>query len=216
MVDTVFLVRHAESIGNKAGDYGVENAERLSDRGHEQADQLAEALQDVSIDAIGCSSFVRTRQTILPYLETTERVADIWAELAEACWQAHDPSEVDELRYGEDLVLKAHEEPYFRLAPHEYPACRPPSGETFAEGLARIRLAIDRLEHVMATSDDETLLLVSHGNYIPRLIEELVGLEPYGRFAHQNVGTTKLTRTNGADYDFRIEYVNRNPLAATL
>lgn len=216
MVDTVYLVRHAESIGNKAGDYSVENAERLSEDGHEQANRLADALQDVSIDAIGCSSFVRTRQTILPYLEATDRTAAIWAELAEACWQAHDNSVVEDLRYGDDLDLAAHEEPYFRLAPHEYPACRPPSGETFAEGLARIRLAIDRLEHLMGNEADETLLLVSHGNYIPRLIEELLGLEPYGRFGHQNVGTTKLRRTNGDPFDFRIEYVNRDPLAARL
>lgn len=76
MVDTISLLRHAESISNKKG-YSSPNAKQLSETGRQQAERLADRLAPLSIDNIACSSAIRDRHTIFPFLRTEAKTAEI-------------------------------------------------------------------------------------------------------------------------------------------
>lgn len=66
----IFLVRHAESEGNIAPQYigGRSNHLQITDLGKQQAQCLAEyfARLGIRFDKIGCSTAVRTQQTLAP------------------------------------------------------------------------------------------------------------------------------------------------------
>lgn len=122
---------------------------------------------------------------------------------------------METLRYGPDVQLP-EERSHFQLVSHNYPTCRPPSNEDYAEGLERIKHAKSRIDHVTQSEDYDSLLVVGHGNYLPRLCELLVGIEPLGRFSYDNVGLTKLSHRLDYELDFEIKYSNRNPLEIQL
>ena len=48
---------------------------------------LADVLSGWSFDRIITSPLQRALQTIAPYLAATQQRAEIWPEIAEACWQ---------------------------------------------------------------------------------------------------------------------------------
>lgn len=211
MTHSVYLVRHAQSIGNREGSYAVENAGKLSDLGREQARNLRDALADVDVDVVASSPLERARRTIAPYLEARGETGEVWAELAEGCHQAfEDPDEADvgALRYGPELEPSGDAAEHFSLSPDAYPACRRPEGETFAEALARVRLARARIDDVLAGPDD-SVLLVAHYHYLARLVELLLGIEPVPdkRFTFDNVAVAKLVRDGEEDSPFALRYV---------
>lgn len=212
MVRSVYMLRHAESVGNVEG-YDVPDPDRLTDTGRDQAGRVANALADRSFDRIACSPLQRTRGTIRPYLRTRGAVAEVWGELQEACWQTHEDREVASLRYGPGIELSGDDE-HFELNDREYPACHPPEGETYAEGLERIRLVESRVRDALGSDGCDSLLLVGHGHsHLPRLCELLLGVTPDGprRFSLDNVGLTKLERETDPGAPFRVAYSNRIP-----
>lgn len=213
VIRTVYLLRHAESVGNRDG-YDAPDPDRLTETGRRQAERVAETLTDLSIDGIACSPLRRARRTIRPYLQRENKVAEIWAELREACWQQRGEEELESLRYGDEIVLPEDDAEHFDLVAHEYPCRFPPADETYAEGMERIRLAKARAVASESYGDDDSLLLVGHGHsHLPYLCEYLLGVTPDGprRFALDNVGLTKLERVPETDSRFRIAFSNRLP-----
>lgn len=59
-ITTLFLVRHAEKAGSAMAD------PPLTSTGAARADELAYILKHVKLDAIYSTSFIRTKQTVLP------------------------------------------------------------------------------------------------------------------------------------------------------
>lgn len=216
VTESIYLVRHAQSIGNVEGSYDVPDANQLSERGAAQAERLATVLRGTPIDVVACSSLERAQHTIVPYLRATETVGEIWAELAEGCYQEFDERRREELRYGPDLELPAAVDPYFTIEPDAYPACERPENETFAEAMARVERAATRIEATVASPECDALLVVSHYHFLARLVERLLDIEPgeEKRFSFDNASVTKLTRRS-ADDQFRLRYAARDPLEAT-
>jgi len=213
----VFLLRHAQTVGNKTGDYDRDDHTTLSEQGKRQAEEIATPLGDLDINAIAISPLERVRETILPYLRATDRTAEVWPELAEGCWHTdHDDRRIEEIRPGEKITLAGDEQPLLSLEPDEYPAQRPPGDESYAEGLTRIRLAHERIERRLPddSSAGYSLLVVAHGHLNPRLAELLLDMEPYGRMDHANTGLTRIWEPPEEKHDRRLAFCNR-PLAET-
>ncbi len=58
----VYLVRHGETVGNHGG-YFQDESTPLNERGHAQAQVVAERLKTLSIDTVVASPFLRAQQT---------------------------------------------------------------------------------------------------------------------------------------------------------
>ena len=211
----LYLLRHAQSVGNATGDYDTSDHGLLSDRGAEQARDIAEPLSTVEFDTIAVSPTVRTRATIRPFLEASGRTAEIWPELSEGCWhEDHDDDPVETIRDGEAIALSEDELNLFEVTTREYPAQHPPDGETYAGGLDRIRKARDRVQALF--EGDTSVLVVAHAHYNPRLMELMLGNEPVGQFEFENVGISKVaTADDGVIPDRWVGFSNIDLRSAT-
>ncbi len=195
----LMLVRHAESMGNATGEYSTALADSLSPRGHEQARALVDLLKALDFAKIICSPLERTRDTVKPYLESTGQRAEIWPEIAEACW--HDeregvapswhPQPASPLSdayqahfYYRDAFLVRHTEP-----------------ESFGEGLFRVHSALGMLQE-MTKEIAGTVLLVTHGHFIRETLNLLLDTRSIGQFHHANCGMTLLVYNKVWEMEF--------------
>ena len=206
----VFLMRHAESVGNRTGGKDTSDHGELSYRGKRQATSIVEPLESLAIDQVVVSPFKRARRTVLPYLRATDTTGEVWPELAEGCWHTeHDDRRIETIRDGEPIVLTEDERSHMTVVTDEYPAQYPPDDESYAEGLTRIRLAHKRVERLMTARQAHSLLIVAHGHLNPRLIELLLDMEPYGRMDHENIGLTRVWEPPEGKHDRRLSFCNR-------
>ena len=83
MITTLYLIRHAQSIGNEKKLFGGITDYELSELGLKQADSLAIKLQDYKIDKIYSSPLRRTIQTITPTAESKHLKINIEENLKE-------------------------------------------------------------------------------------------------------------------------------------
>ena len=83
MITTLYLIRHAQSIGNEKKLFGGITDYELSELGLKQADSLAIKLQDYKIDKIYSSPLRRTIQTITPTAESKNLKINIEENLKE-------------------------------------------------------------------------------------------------------------------------------------
>ena len=73
----IYLIRHAESVGNVNGRTSSHSSIELTEAGHEQAQKLATQLPFA--DHVYISSFLRTKQTAQPILERDQLDPEIFA-----------------------------------------------------------------------------------------------------------------------------------------
>jgi len=188
----LMLIRHAESMGNATGEYSTAIADSLSPRGHAQARALANALQKGDFEKMICSPLERTRDTIKPYLEATGQCAEIWPEIAEACW--HDEREASAANWRPQPAppLPDAYQPHFcyrdqNVVQHTHP-------ETFGEGLCRVYSAVEMLQ-TMSKQTEGTILMVIHGHFIREVLNLLLDTRSMNPFHHANCGMTLLHKT---------------------
>lgn len=200
----IYMVRHGQSIGNLTGDFSTDAHDQLSDLGHRQAAALAEYLSQIKWDAIYCSPLIRALQTINPFAELQKTQVEIWPDLAESCWQ--DDQRVKEDDRVEYIPMKW---PAFLSKDHFYfrnnEALQPSYNETYSQGISRLRQFLQSLLRQHG-GQDESVLLVSHGFSLSRLVEMLMGLEPNGRFDHENTALTCLEERRDS---FQLCFSNR-------
>ena len=185
----VMLIRHAESMGNATGEYSTAIADSLSPRGHKQARALADSLQAWRFAKIICSPLERTRDTIKPYLEATGQCAEIWPEIAEACW--HDEREAVAANWRPRPARplpKAHAELFSYCADNAVAHTEP---ETFGEGLCRVHTAVNLLQQ-LSQEFEGTVLMVMHGHFIREVLNLLLDTRTLNPFHHANCGMTLL------------------------
>jgi broad specificity phosphatase PhoE len=205
----IAFLRHAQSVGNLTDDYDRSDYNELSEGGHEQARRLVDPLVAFDPDRIVVSPTVRTRGTIRPTLRETGRRAAVWPELSEACWHpTHDDDPSATPQPGEPVDLAVEEVECLDVTTAEFPACHP-GDESYAEGLARLRLARDRIEGVVSEDGETTLLVVGHAHANGRLIELLLGMEPLGRFGFDNASLSTVIEPVPGVPDRRLAYSNR-------
>lgn len=198
----LLIVRHAESKGNASGDYSIATHDSLSGQGGEQAAALVDCLRSWTFDKIIVSPLLRAMETVFPYLEATHQKAEIWPEIAEACWQEQreEPSECWPTQPA------ALPDPIARLFTFRNDeAIKPAHPESFGEGLRRIHVTMDRIQK-MDDSPNSTILMVTHGHFIRELINLMLDTRNSIRFSHGNCGMTLLS-FNGT---WAMEFCNRN------
>jgi broad specificity phosphatase PhoE len=176
---SIYLIRHGQTNGNR--DRILQTPDTpLSDVGHQQAKQLAESFQSISIGNIICSDYIRTQQTVAPLRAIKQSAFTLEPLLRE--------------RSFGDLRGKAYDDidtDFFA------PGYAPPNGETHLQFVERVNLA---WEAILASYEETqgSLIVMTHGLVLRELINQHLiindGLSPMSEF--QN---TCITEVNGTD-----------------
>jgi probable phosphoglycerate mutase len=203
----LLILRHGESHSNahpEAAALPEAEGDRLTDRGHEQAEAAAGWLAELDIDRLICSPMRRARQTAEPIAAAT----GLEVEIDEG---------IHELRESSDyLELPPEEQKLQRwsvwMAEHgDDPDWAPDGGESFNTVVGRVTAFKERLAALPA---DETVLTVSHGIFtrfflVHSLLEERFGATDVHRLWHLRTVNCGLSafepakRRHPADPDLR-------------
>lgn len=178
----IYLIRHAETMGNVTGDYSETNQRTFSPKGLEQVAALPGKLEAYCFDHILVSPAWRTQQTILAYLVANSLQAEVWPELEEVdCTMTGGETPAAAITMGEVMQLVDTNAFRFRepAADHH---CQPANP---AEALTQLQRAI-RLIRKRFGGSGQSILLVGHSCSGSRLAELLLGLKAAGRFAPAN------------------------------
>lgn len=197
----ILIIRHAESNGNAAsGDYSVADADALSPKGLEQAEELAKSLETWQIDKVIVSPKQRALQTIAPYLAKTGRKAELWPEVVEACWheERETPADTWESKPAE---LPKDIAQYFAFRDG---SAIQPSQDSFSTGFRRVYDTVERIEKSFCQTE-KTILMVSHGFFIREMLNLMLKLPEFEEFHHDNCGMTLLS----FDKKWVMEFCNR-------
>ena len=165
MLHTLYLIRHGESTANVGGPAVPDKQVVLTERGHEQAQGLAERLSHVHTSAVYTSELQRTQQTAAPLCEQWELLPQVLPCLNELCQLefAHIANvSVDERR----RMAQA----YWALGDVHHRDG--PTADSFAMFAARV----DDFLGMAATLPNHSLLF-THGIWIGMLAWKLLGFE---------------------------------------
>jgi len=207
----LFLIRHAETMGNLTGVYTEESQREFSPKGHQQVAGIARKLAAYQFDDIVVSPTYRVRRTMEPFLRAAGRVAEIWPELEECCCDVTaGVLPAADVPRGAEIVIEDELRPHFRWRdPDSTRHCAPTN---MAEGAAQYVRACEELKRRFGHSG-RTVLVATHGCIGSRLIEYLLGLQVNGRFPIVNAaithlrqradGTFELMALNDADFKHR-------------
>jgi alpha-ribazole phosphatase len=161
----VLLVRHGQTDWNENGVFRGRIDVKLNDLGYRQAEQVANVLKNVRIDALYSSPLSRALDTA----EAVSRQQDLQVHVHEAFndmnfgeWQGLTRPEVEK-RYTESFRV-------WLTAPQRAVI---PNGETLAQVRRRLLRGLAELHAVHA---EETVLLVSHGLTNKVLLCAMLGL----------------------------------------
>ncbi len=182
----IYVVRHAETMGNMTHHHSRENDRTLSPEGNRQVAQLTRKLDRFRFDAIIVSPKYRALKTILPYLKKHRMTAEIWPELAECCWQKQRALSAGMPVRGAQIRLDPAMRPYFTFARADDRFSYHTRG--YGQGILQTRMAAERIRTRFAGSG-KRILVVGHYHAGSRLIEILQGDKPTGRY---NIANTQL------------------------
>jgi len=205
----IYILRHAETMGNVTGDYSETNQRTFSPKGLEQVAAVPGRLQGLSFDQILVSPTWRTQQTILPYLKAAGRTGEIFPAIEEAdCGiTGQEPSvsvtskkqPVELIEDGRGLYVVSGDPATARYAP-----------TNTAEGLAILREAVDQIL-VRFGGTTQSILLVTHSCTGGRLMELFLGLPPQGSLSPANAVLSRLVQKS--DGAFELATYNGEPLS---
>lgn len=155
----LIFVRHAEAEGNKIRRFHGWTNSSITERGHLQAQRVADRLKDMDIDVIYSSSLTRTLQTAeyismvkgLPIIRT-----DKLKEINGGDWEDLPWDELQE-RWPE-----AYET--WDNSPHAH---QMPNGESMEEFQKRL---VDEVMHIIQQNTGKNICIVTHGTAIRALI----------------------------------------------
>jgi probable phosphoglycerate mutase len=183
----LILVRHGETDWNAENRLQGQQDVPLNEIGIHQADDIARALADESLDVIYTSDLIRASETAarIAARHGLTPVPDVrLRQSAKGRWEGLTWGEIAE-RYPADLERWRRDQTYL-----------PPGGETTAHYLARLR---DFFEYVQRAHPDQTVVAVSHGHVSRMLICRALGLDfaLAGLFTIGNAALVDLSLTNG-------------------
>jgi probable phosphoglycerate mutase len=166
---TVLLVRHGETNWNREGRIQGWAPSRLTDRGHEQADSLADHVAATyTVDRVVASDLLRVQETA-DHLARTLGV-DVALDPA---WRERDFGFLQGLT--DDELHEQLPEYSLQAVGHSAAEARPKGGESFLDVRERVLAAWADLLHTL--DDDETVLVVTHGGPIRFVLADLKGLD---------------------------------------
>ena len=148
---TVVFVRHAQSAPSPDL---PEPAFPLSEKGRQQARDLAPVLAELGVTALASSPFVRAVDTLRPFAEASGLPIAIDDDLRERNLSA---GWLPDTAAVEAAVRRMFAEPSFAL----------PGGESALDCIARFEAAVAR---VVAANPGETIAIAAHGGVLSHLI----------------------------------------------
>ena len=203
---TLILIRHGESLWNRAGKYQGKQNIGLSPEGIRQAEALARFFSSWHLDAIYASDLVRARDTaaaIAKYHSLPVTVDTRLREYAFGVWEGLTRKEI-ELTHPEIFEKRKHD--------INTPI---PGGETGTQVQRRV---MDWLQEI-ASAYSGSVLAVSHGGAIRTLIAAILEVEitKCHRLRLANGGYTIIRwQENTLEFQFDIERINCSPLLQQL
>lgn len=161
------ISRHTESEWNLLGKWTGLNDVDLTEKGHQEAEQIGEILKDIEFDVVYTSEQKRTHQTLAGILKGSVH--------ADVPHQVH--GAVNERDYGE-LTGKNKWEVQDEIGEEAFKGIRRgwdypvPGGETLKDVYARVVPFFDQ-ELLPQLQAGKNILMVAHGNSIRALIKHL-------------------------------------------
>ncbi|MGQ0287167.1 histidine phosphatase family protein [Pasteurellaceae bacterium 22721_9_1] len=158
---TIYLIRHAESLANAGGKSMQDCDIPLSERGQQQAVQLAQRLPPANL--VFTSAFLRTQQTAQYYLQQQQLTSQVLPILNEFSYLAFE--EIDglnaEQRKPISLAYWEKSDPYYKCGEKT---------DSFAEFSQRVDLFLQQTKNF----PDQTCCF-THGIWIALLVWKLLG-----------------------------------------
>lgn len=195
----IILVRHAECIGNVTNSLTGRKDFKLSEKGEQMAQDLAEELKNIKIDAIYSSPSIRCVDTIKPTAQKLNLKITTDKDLMEKYFGIYDGMTWDEV----DKInpeIKKNKQIY-----HEIMGI--PEQETTEELEKRIKNCITK---IAKENDKKTILICSHGCAIFTFfnsIEYIENPEKREKYSQSNACINELEYENGK---FKILKINQN------
>jgi broad specificity phosphatase PhoE len=198
----VYFTRHGESVANVA-DRSMEaepvDADRLSERGWEQARGVGERLRGEGIESILASPFGRAQ-------ETASAIGDVLGLGFSTDDDLHEVRQSDAYRAASPSYLGTGHVSWMPSSPPDHAE---PGAESFAGIVERVTRVQERLETRIA---DERVLCVSHWGFLHFFLGATIFREDFSpahlpalyRMSHINTGITTFERRR----DYRIEGVD--------
>ncbi len=152
----IYLIRHAQSVGNIDGQTDSHASIELTELGHQQAEKLAEILPQA--DKIIISPYLRTLQTAQPLLNRDGLDAEILP--------------IQEFSYLSDLKCKGTNlsqrkpwvDAYWQDLDIDY--LDADDAETFRNFYQRVQALRHLLKSIQADYQTENLMIFSHGQFL--------------------------------------------------
>ena len=176
---SIYLIRHGQTNGNR--DRIVQTPDTpLSELGHQQAKQLAQTFQNISIENIICSDYVRTQQTADPLRAIQQSTFSLQPLLRERSFGDLRGRAYDDI--GADFFAESY---------------APPNGETHQQFVERVNLA---WEFILATYQNNagSLIVMTHGLVLRELIKQHVVVDE-SMSALSDFQNTCITEVDGTD-----------------
>jgi broad specificity phosphatase PhoE len=152
----LYFVRHGESVANLSDRNGTkrpEDADRLSDRGWEQARQLGRRLEGHGLEVIVASNMRRAQETAQGIAEVLELPVETDRDLHEL--QQSDAFYASSPDFGDTGTLN--------WMPHSPPDYAEPGAESFNDILGRVERVRERLSE---RAEQQRILAVSHFGFL--------------------------------------------------
>ncbi len=159
MKTRLIFVRHAEAEGNVIRRFHGWTDSALTERGHLQAQRVAERLKDIPVDVIYSSSLQRTKQTA-SYISKVKNLpvyySDELKEIHGGDWEGLTWQELEE-RWPQAYDI-------WDNRPHLH---QMPNGESMAELQQR---ALDIIMNIIKLNQGKNICIVTHGTLIRTVI----------------------------------------------
>ena len=167
-VTTVYLIRHGQSVGNLNNICLGHTDLDLTELGYHQAEKTAEALREVSFDAIFSSDLIRACNTAAPHCEIHGISPSVYEDFRELYFGDWENCSVDYLKeqFHDDFVIGWRQ---------NFGTFTPPKGESVVAMGKRMREAV---ENAAKKHLGGNILIVSHAAAIRALWGKISGLEP--------------------------------------
>ena len=225
----IYYIRHGEGGHNVVSEWKsvprnkwpayVGSADMFTPKGEQQVARATARLATMQFDFIAASPTWRTRQTVLPFLQKTDRQAEIWPELEEfndvpvpVGSAAALPAPSRGLFTGAPVVIPDGESDFFTL--------RQGAERRFKLGGSNLQIFVDTqaaLDQAIAlirsrfAGSDKSILLVGHGNSGRRLLSTLLGNRMPPNVVLQNTAIWMVEEQ--PDHSFALRMLNDQAVA---
>lgn len=193
----LYLIRHGQTDSNSGKLFQGQMNTPLNANGLDQAQQMAQYMKDIPLDAIYCSSLLRARMTAAPLAMAKNMAYKPLEGLREVSFGDWEGVSFTELHrdHGEAMMT-------FLERPGEF---TPPNGESFVEAQARCIAALNEIFAREGHAKD--IALVTHGGIIRLLLCYFLDI-PLNSLWKMAIRNVSVSIVYDADGNFMVESVN--------